>query len=103
MRAHVITICLIVGGLVPLAFLVPLSSSRYQFARWAKLLLSIIILSGIAWSGLGFLDHRIGVQDRWYPLTSHIQSMLGGVAAGLILVLMLSGEFTAARRRTKQS
>jgi hypothetical protein len=79
----------------------PLLSRRYQFERWAKLSLGILVASGFGWGVLGFVDQRIGPDDRWYPLASHTKSVLAGMAICLLIILIFSGEFAAARQRTK--
>ena len=99
MREHADAALLAAGGLLSLLFLIPLLSRNYQFERWSRLALVTIILCTLAWAALGFVDQHIGSQSRWHPLSSHIQSMFGGAAAGVLVVLILSREFSAARQR----
>src|SRR6266566_830184 len=95
-------VLLIIGtilALLPCSLL----SSRYQFERWAKIAFIILGLAGVGWGILGFVDRSIGSRDRWHPLVSHMHSLCAGVVIGVVLVLVLSGEFPAARRRRKEA
>jgi hypothetical protein len=96
-------VLLTIGTILALLPWASLLSSRYQFERWAKVALIILGLAGIGWGVFGFVDRSIGSRDRWHPLASHMHSLCAGVVIGLVLVLGLSGEFQAARRRRKEA
>ncbi len=95
-------ISLIVGTILALLPWASLLSNRYQFQRWAKVALVILGLAGITWGAFGFVDRSIGPRDPWHPLVSQMRSLCAGVIIGLLLLLGLSGQFAAARRRRKE-
>jgi len=96
-------ILLILGTIFAFLPWASLLNKRYQFERWAKVALVILGLAGIGWGVFGFVDRFIGPRDPWHPAASLMHSLCAGAIIGLVLVLGLSGEFQAARRRRKEA
>ncbi len=73
------------GGLF---LLVSPAFNRWR-VRWPKTALCIAGIMAESYVVLGFVDRNIGQQDRWFSLLSHMQSVIGGIAIGLLVAFEL--------------
>jgi hypothetical protein len=90
--AHAIRIALIaIGGFLLMAM--PLFARRAKsmktYPSWALVAWFVAGATAVAYLGVGYFVHSLGIRDRWLPLLSHLRSLIGGIAIGIILTLVL--------------
>ena len=89
----------IAGGiLLFIASLLGLSGRRNWGPQWINKALLIASLCCLTWAGLGFVNLNLGSQHRMYFLIFRVKTFLGGMSAGILIALFLSGQFKAGRR-----
>jgi len=91
----------VIGALSPLVFLY-LALINRTASRWIRCVLAILGVIGIPYGTLGVL--RLGFPTNFsrqmrYNL-DHFGSVLGGIAIGLLISLLLSPEFWQLARRS---
>jgi hypothetical protein len=90
--SHAIRIALIaLGGVLLMA--IPLFARRTKsmktYPSWALAAWFVAGATALVFLGLGYFVHSLSIWDRWLPLLSHLRSLIGGIAIGIILTLVL--------------
>jgi hypothetical protein len=89
----------IVGGILLLiASLLGLSGRRNWGPQWINKALLVASLCCLSWGGLAFVNLSLGSHHRMYFSIFRIRTFLGGMSAGILVALFLSGQFRAERR-----